>query len=667
MREGSRRRRRMVLGAGLIASLAAGFEPAPATTVFDVTSFADPPWSLTYYEGFTGTVGVTTVWPREMGWQGDQIDVQFNLPAEVPPAAKHYRFRIVVSYRYVQSFDLQVYAGPSLAELEPVQSEYMDSPRVVVATIPLDRFTPGQMNWIRIKGVGVQVGDGQPAGIRWSRWRLSRVDVADSVEAVRWGQLQRTAWYLSNAIQANGMVRDALPYCPGSTPTHPASPDAAGFALLGLCAADHLGLMTGADAKVEKILTTYAGYTPGVVPARNTKGHWYHWLDLTTGAPAAGWVDGYTTIGSALFVAGALFAKNHFVEDTTIGALADELYATTDFDAAIHPALDGRVYTAMDEQGNELYGSLTPWNEYMVIVSLALREPGCQRAPAMAALWLDPNLVPTRTFRGILTATDNPGAYASAFWVQQQHFFNTDFASSAGFETFFRNHQQADALYCADALGQDYRYGLTAGSVPDGYAADRINSHHNVYGPEAVLGWGDLGTMLEFVEAYPPTSSPCYRYGLTRVSSADPGWMPWGEGLVDHLFLMFGLVETMEPLFFKQRQGLQADADGDGLADAYDNCPATWNRRQDDADGDGVGDACDCGAPPADADHDGDVDLTDYAAWQSCPASAAQTAERCLCADHNGDRAVDAADLAALIDCLETSGPGLSADPDCGG
>lgn len=49
------------------------------------------------------------------------------------------------------------------------------------------------------------------------------------------------------------------------------------------------------------------------------------------------------------------------------------------------------------------------------------------------------------------------------------------------------------------------------------------------------------------------------------------------------------------------------DTDSDGVPDAFDNCPLTYNPDQADADGDGIGDACDvCHLDPAnDADGDG--------------------------------------------------------------
>jgi hypothetical protein len=59
------------------------------------------------------------------------------------------------------------------------------------------------------------------------------------------------------------------------------------------------------------------------------------------------------------------------------------------------------------------------------------------------------------------------------------------------------------------------------------------------------------------------------------------------------------------------------DGDHDGIGDADDNCPSTFNPMQENEDGDPYGDACDpCPAfaepmPPADSDNDGITDLCD--------------------------------------------------------
>jgi len=61
--------------------------------------------------------------------------------------------------------------------------------------------------------------------------------------------------------------------------------------------------------------------------------------------------------------------------------------------------------------------------------------------------------------------------------------------------------------------------------------------------------------------------------------------------------------------------GTLTDCDGDTVCDLDDNCPTVANPSQDDGDFDGFGDACD---GPFDLDHDGDVDLNDYAVFVDC-------------------------------------------------
>ena len=83
--------------------------------------------------------------------------------------------------------------------------------------------------------------------------------------------------------------------------------------------------------------------------------------------------------------------------------------------------------------------------------------------------------------------------------------------------------------------------------------------------------------------------------------------------------------------------GAGADADGDGVLDAVDNCPADANPGQEDADGDGIGDACD--AMPNDFDNDGFDDGVD-----NCPLTSNPGQE-----DADGDGVGDACDNCPAI------------------
>ncbi len=115
---------------------------------------------------------------------------------------------------------------------------------------------------------------------------------------------------------------------------------------------------------------------------------------------------------------------------------------------------------------------------------------------------------------------------------------------------------------------------------------------------------------------------------------------------------------------FVTRFSNEGDADGDGIADAADNCPNTPNRDQLDTDGDGVGDSCDVcpgfddtidtdgdgvpdGCDTGDNDGDGVVDELD-----NCPdvANPAQV-------DGDGDGVGDACDVCAgFDDTIDTDG-----------
>jgi hypothetical protein len=413
--------------------------------------------------------------------------------------------------------------------------------------------------------------------------------------------------YVVDAILPSGLVRDSLVLSGSSF--HPATPDAAGFALLALSALDHLDKLPDAEERVVNILTAHAGQRPGVNPDRSADGHFTHFMNVNTGAPAGGgWDASYSPISTALLVAGAQFARHHFAGNASIASLAQQLTESVDFNAAIHPSLNGGIFLNMTKAGGGAGGAVRPWNEFMLVHSLALREEDNSCALAVKHLWQDVDRLPKRSYAGIPTLTDNASTFAPAFWVQQMHFFNGDFRHSAEFVTYFMNQQQADKRYSRDQLGEAFRYGLTAGVIPNGYHADRILNHpSSVFSPEAVAAWGDLDAFLQFYAEQDPSSDIRYRYGLVRESATQSNWIPPDAGLVDHLFLLFGLVESIVPNFFADRMFPalpSGDYNADGSVDMadYDFWRATFGSQS---------------SLAADGNSNGRIDSADYVLWRN--------------------------------------------------
>ncbi|MEW6199232.1 MAG: thrombospondin type 3 repeat-containing protein [Planctomycetota bacterium] len=133
-------------------------------------------------------------------------------------------------------------------------------------------------------------------------------------------------------------------------------------------------------------------------------------------------------------------------------------------------------------------------------------------------------------------------------------------------------------------------------------------------------------------EQFPGPNPAAVTVYLTVTSTASNPPLPPGVATV---------LIVINPPFF--------DADGDGVPDGEDNCPAVYNPHQEDADGDGLGDACDnCSAvanpEQVDTDGDGVGDACD-----NCPTVANAPPPGQPQADQDGDGVGDVCDNCKLV------------------
>lgn len=112
----------------------------------------------------------------------------------------------------------------------------------------------------------------------------------------------------------------------------------------------------------------------------------------------------------------------------------------------------------------------------------------------------------------------------------------------------------------------------------------------------------DFGSGFVFFQYSPASLASSYRNGYIRID-AGSGEIIYGVKLDNQAGNHDGIL--YDHVAFNPVP--VSDADGDGVPDSEDNCPATPNLDQADADGDGIGDACDpCPLDPLnDADGDG--------------------------------------------------------------
>lgn len=275
-------------------------------------------------------------------------------------------------------------------------------------------------------------------------------------------------YFVENAHPLSGLVRDkADNFTPTSDVNRVASIASTGFGLAVTANAAERGWMDRGVAEAYALKTVR--FARDSVPRR--KGWFLHFIDWENGSRM--WGSEYSTIDTALFMAGALYAAQVFRDNKELAEITHELYRDMDFwdamtDGGARPEKRTLSMAFMEGEGY----TQAQWDMYaeqMVLLVLGLAHP---TAPLPPETWL-------RWERKLSVLPDNQvvmGLDAALFIHQYSQVF-IDFRR---FQDGFRNyHDNARILsdYHRTLALEDTKYrtmregfwGFSAGESPTGY------------------------------------------------------------------------------------------------------------------------------------------------------------------------------------------------------
>jgi hypothetical protein len=187
-------------------------------------------------------------------------------------------------------------------------------------------------------------------------------------------QQRAVRYFIEQSDPTTGLTRDRAPKS-GAPGTAPSSIAATGFALSAWCIADARGWIAPGEAQ-ERVRRTLR-----FVAREHAQAHgwFYHFADPATGRRA--WRSEASTIDTALFLQGALFARE-YLQDPEINALVAEIYGRIDWNWALN---GGRTVS----HGWKPESGFIPyrWDHYSELMGLYLLGIGAPRAPLPASTW----------------------------------------------------------------------------------------------------------------------------------------------------------------------------------------------------------------------------------------------------------------------------------------
>lgn len=368
-----------------------------------------------------------------------------------------------------------------------------------------------------------------------------------------------------------GMYRDSKLF--NGADFHPCSIANVGIGLISLCIADSMGWDNAAAGKALITLESLTGHTMNFNPDRNASGFFRHFIDMNSGEQY--WNSEYSTIDTEILVAGALFARNYFKNDS-ISKYAMELWNSIEHEKAIADAENGKIFLTMNADGTGTANSLTSvYNEYMIVAWMAKHASTQTDSPAQI-LWdkyfADPANLPHSTYGEFNILTDQTGSFLSSFTHLFNYYLCNYFTTSEKYIEELKQARLADVEWWkTNTAAAEWEWGCGAGTGPEGYHADRINENINqTVSPHIIAGFlpvfpeGETQLRVMWTSKKGRYVFPIYPGDvfLWRYSLKKPDWIATEIQGIDYSTMLFGLSTLPQFLgqdFFKRNNNIFID------------------------------------------------------------------------------------------------------------
>lgn len=277
-------------------------------------------------------------------------------------------------------------------------------------------------------------------------------------------------YFIEQADPQTGLVNDRA-RTDGGLPErennrHVASIAATGFGLTALCIAAERGWISRDEAR-RRVLVTLRFFHDR---AQHEHGWFLHWMDARTGERR--WQSEYSSIDTALLLAGIFTARGCFSDDAEIARLARAIYERVDFRWMLNGSRSLLSHGYRPETGFIRY-RWDNYSEHLILNLLAIASPTHRITPRSWLAWRRARI----SFAGYTYITGGPlfiHQYSHA-WVDFRGWREGWYPFTDYFDNSIRA-TRAHRLFCLSLADEFPGYteniwGITASDSPRGYVA----------------------------------------------------------------------------------------------------------------------------------------------------------------------------------------------------